>query len=129
MLEEIQKSFLAYDASEAECREVIKKYYDKYYYLADTHTAVALVAAEKYQTDSKQVVLATASPFKFSKDVYKALCDSDIDDDLNAMNILANYCGLPVPKNLAELKDLKVIFEDSIDVNDKETIINKLKEF
>ena len=52
-----------------------QSYFDRYSYLCDTHTAVALYAAEsfikEYPTGLKNVVASTASPYKFAADVMR----------------------------------------------------------
>ena len=62
------------DAATLAC---IRRYFNDYGYLPDTHTAVALAVLDEYrrQTDDTRptVVAATASPFKFAPDVLKAL--------------------------------------------------------
>jgi len=127
-LKELQKDFVAIDASENECFETIKEYYDNYHYLIDTHTAIATAVAKKYKGLNKQVILSTASPFKFSKDVYKALTNIDINDNLEALDTLSKYTNNPIPNNLNKLKELPIRFNEVIDKQDKDIIINKLKE-
>ncbi|MDO4500843.1 MAG: threonine synthase, partial [Erysipelotrichaceae bacterium] len=97
-------------------------------YLLDTHTAVAVVAAEKYETDNKKVILSTASPYKFSKDVYRCITKETIEDNLFAMDKLYELTKMEIPNSLNELKTKEVRFKEVIENNDKQTIINKLKE-
>jgi len=127
-LEKLQNDFIAVDASEEDCFDSIKEYYDKYHYLIDTHTGIATSVSKKYPTFNKQVILATASPFKFSKDVYKALTNIDIPDDLNSLKTLSEYTNIDIPTNLKELEELPIRFKEVIDSKDKAIIINKLKE-
>ena len=119
LLKSLNEDFVALYSNEEDNRIIIKEYYDNYHYLIDPHTATAASVAKKYQSPFKKIILATASPFKFSKDVYKSLTNKEIKDDLNAMDILSEYTKLDIPKNLKELKYLKPRF---IEVLNKEDI-------
>ena len=126
LLSSIKEDFIGVFAKEDEVKQVIKDYYVSYHYLLDPHSAVALVAFKKVNSTNKKVVLSTASPFKFSKDVYKCLTDKEIDDDLNAIETLENYTGLKAPNNLSSLKNKEVRFKEVIDKQDKEYLIKVL---
>ncbi len=123
----LQEDFLAFDATETECEEVIRRYFSEFGFLMDPHTSVAVRASEKYETPCKQVILSTASPFKFSKDVYRALTGNEIEDNLSAMDILKEYSGKEIPKNLEKLKELPVIHEKVIEKTDKKVVIDSLR--
>ena len=69
----IQETFSCGWSSEAEVAGEIRSRYEKDGYLCDTHTAVAFRVAETRRTDAPMVVLSTASPFKFPRDVLTAL--------------------------------------------------------
>lgn len=127
LLNSIKEDFIGICDTEDESRKVIKEYYEKYNYLIDTHTAVAAYASEKINDGYKQVILSTASPFKFSKDVYYSLTNEKIEDNLEAMEILSKYTNLDIPYNLKELKDLEVRFNEVTNKDNKELIINKLR--
>ena len=72
-LAKIQQSFAAGYADDADGAAEIKARFDGDHYLCDTHTAVAFRVAETRRTDAPMVVLSTASPFKFPRDVLTAL--------------------------------------------------------
>ena len=126
LLSSIKQDFKGIYVKENEVSKIIKEYYDKYNYLIDPHTAVALMAAKKDNSKNKKVILSTASPFKFSKDVYKCLTEKEINDDLNAIETLEKYTNLKVPNSLSNLKNMEVIFKEVIKKDDKDIIINKL---
>ena len=126
LLSSIKKDFIGVDAKEDEVKQVIKEYYDKYHYLIDPHSAVALVASKKVNSTNKKIILSTASPFKFSKDVYKCLTNEEIDDDLNAIETLENYTNLNAPDSLSSLKNKEVRFKEVIDIQDKEYLLKVL---
>ncbi len=73
--------------------------------LIDPHTAVALSVARRQVHANPVVVLSTASPFKFSADVYRAITQKTISGGLEAMDALSNYTAVYAPKVLAQLKD------------------------
>ncbi len=126
LLSSIKQDFKGIYVKENEVKKIIKEYYDKYNYLIDPHTAVALMAAKKDNSKNKKVILSTASPFKFSKDVYKCLTEKEINDDLNAIETLEKYTNLKAPNSLSNLKNMEVRFKEVIEKDDKDIIINKL---
>ena len=126
LLSLIKQDFKGIYVKEDEVQGIIKEYYDKYNYLIDPHTAVALMAAKKDDSKNKKIILSTASPFKFSKDVYKCLTGKEIDDDLNAIETLEKYTNLKAPYSLSNLKKMEVRFKQIIEKDDKDIIIDKL---
>lgn len=72
-------------ATQEEAFAGIKEIYDKSGYVIDTHTAVAYASYKKYKKDTnddtKNVIISTASPYKFAKDVCCA-----IDTKYNELN-------------------------------------------
>lgn len=128
LLKSLNEDFIALYSNEEENKYIIKEYYEKYHYLIDPHTATATSVANKYDSSFKKIILATASPFKFSKDVYKSLTNKEIDDNLNAMDVLSEYTGFDIPNNLKALKELKPRFNEVLNKEDVELIKNKLEE-
>ncbi len=126
LLNSIKEDFKGIYVNEEEVKETIKEYYDKYNYLVDPHTAIALKASLKDDNDHKKVILSTASPFKFSKDVYYCLTNKQIADDLKAIDILAKYTNLKAPNSLDNLKNLEVRFDKVIEKSAKQIIIDSL---
>ncbi len=126
LLDSIKEDFKGIYVNEEEVKETIKEYYDKYNYLVDPHTAIALKASLKDDNDHKKVILSTASPFKFSKDVYYCLTNKQIPDDLKAIDILAKYTNLKAPNSLDNLKNLEVRFDKVIEKSAKQTIVDSL---
>lgn len=72
-----QEIFKAYYATENNSIDSIKSFYDKYGYVIDPHTAVGYYCNKEYIKENNDniynVILSTASPFKFSESVLKAL--------------------------------------------------------
>ena len=92
----------------------IKTVYDKTQYVLDPHSAIAYKVAKEC-TDCPILSLATASPYKFSQDVLKALGYKE-DNEWKAMNMLSEYCQDEIPVQLKELKELDVLHDRVIDV-------------
>ena len=64
------------------------------------------------------VVLSTASPYKFPAAVLSALGQRVSDDEFAVMEDLHTSTGVPVPKNLASLREKPVRHTDVIDRED-----------
>lgn len=99
--------------------DTIKKTFQEYGYLCDTHTAVAVNAYEQYLAstgDNRPVLIAsTASPFKFAKSVLTALSNEIPESEFDTVDFLSNLTNTTVPKPLAELKNASVRFKDIYD--------------
>ena len=127
LLKEINEDFSAYWSNEDEIKNVLKYYYENFNYLIDTHTAVGASVINKYKSDNKKIVLATASPFKFSKDVYYYLTDKKIEDNLRSMDLLNEYTNIEIPNSLKNLKDLTVRFNKTYNKDQINEIIKELE--
>ncbi len=119
----------AYYANEKEVNEKILTTLLNEKYLIDTHTAVASVAYDKYLKETndrtKTLIDSTASPYKFSKDILKALeVDTNNLNDFEIMNKLQEITSVPAPKNLSSLKNKKIRFDE---YSKKEDILNNIK--
>ena len=114
VLAQIQENFVGYYADEAQTADTIKRTYEECNYLSDTHTAVAIYAAEQYLADTKEtlpmVVDSTASPYKFANNVYRSLTGKDPESDLAALDQLTELTGVEIPYPLAGLAQRKVNF-------------------
>ncbi|MBR5746913.1 MAG: threonine synthase, partial [Clostridia bacterium] len=127
-LASVQSDFSGFFCTEEETKGVIAAYFKKYGYLCDTHTAVALGCAEKYRasgeyTGSKLLVASTASPYKFAPAVLNALGESVPADDFEALEKLHAVTKVPVPANLAGLKDSPVRFTETVDPADMQNTL------
>lgn len=131
--EKISSIFKGYWTSEEDCAKAIHDLYKKEHVLIDPHTAVGLHAYRQYQLQTQDktpsIVLSTASPYKFCKDVYQAVSSNCIKDDFEAMDALHTYTQTAIPSNLACLKDLPVRFTRSIEKEDgMKVIAERMKE-
>ena len=121
-LAEIRKNFSGYFTDENETAQTIKDTYSKYGYLADTHTAVAIHAAEEYVRETgdarPMVIDSTASPYKFANNVYRAVTDKEAQTELSALDELSATTNTAIPYPLAGLADRKVNFDQVVDRED-----------
>ncbi len=116
-LKNIQESFEAGCCNEAETMAAIGKVWQEEKYLLDPHTAVAwhVMAEGKAQAEGRpQVVLSTASPYKFPGPVLNALNIAGGEDEFADAEKLNEVTGVPVPKNLASLRQKPILHKDRI---------------
>lgn len=118
----IDENFKGYFADENETAATIRKYFTEYGYLADTHTSVALTAAEKYIAETgdrtPMVVASTASPYKFASDVCASLGMEKPEDDLDALDMLKKATGTEIPYPLCGIAERKVRFTETVEARD-----------
>ncbi len=112
---ELDHAFTGGCCDEEQTAEEIRHIYATYSYLCDTHTAVGLYCAEQYvnTVDNKRKMLAvsTASPYKFSPAVLKALTGEVPENELDAMSMLEKKTGVAIPVPLAGIANRTVRFD------------------
>lgn len=111
VLTAIQADFAGGFAVDEEVADAIREVWHRDGYLLDPHTAVGYAVQQQYRAASgdntPNVLLATASPYKFPRVVAKALQSHVPDDDFAAMQMLQQVSGVPIPPNLARLQQLR----------------------
>jgi threonine synthase len=110
VLSALQESFAAGFCDDEATKKTIKETYEKYNYLCDTHTAVAVNVANAYIAKTGDttptVIASTANPYKFSKSVLSAVKDEIAStDEFSMVDELNEFTGVPVPVQLASLKN------------------------
>ncbi len=120
LLDRLRETFAGGCADDARGRAEIRARYEQNGYLCDTHTAVAFAVAHDAKAGESRpcVVLSTASPYKFPCAVLRALGEDGVSDEFEAMRLLAEKTGVPVPENLASLREKEVRFTDIIEKED-----------
>lgn len=119
ILDKLQETFLTGSADDEKTKETIGRVFKDYGYLLDTHTAVGwAVASECGVSDRPNVVLATASPYKFPAAVAEAIGLAAEGDEFELMQRLSEKSGTAVPKNLAGLSEKEVRLKDVTDIDD-----------
>ena len=118
LMETLRDHFDGGCADDEAGRRAIGTVWRDYGYLMDTHTAVgyAVMAQFKAQRDNgyKNVLLSTASPYKFCRDVLSAISEEQPLTGFEAMDRLNALTGVPVPPALRKLRDLPVRFDDCV---------------
>ena len=101
--------FAAGYASEKETSEAIKDVYEKSGYIIDTHTAVAYKVYRKYiettGDTTKNVVVSTASPYKFTADVMKSI--NEKYNSFNDFDLIRKMGELAKEEIPAAIKDIE----------------------
>ena len=132
LIKDIQSTFNAGFASEDEVNETIKTHFDKFNYLCDTHTAVAVKVYDNYVAETNDdiptVIDSTASPYKFSKSVLSAVQDGKAPefDEFEMVDKLYEVTNAAVPAPLANLKNKKIRFNNVCDKKNMSEMVFKL---
>jgi threonine synthase len=116
----LQEDFDAISCNDEYTKNTIKKYFNDYNYLMDTHTATTIKAYENLRKDNiKTIICSTAQWTKFSPTIYSAIQDENIEiTDKEALEKISQKCGAKIPDTIKELF-LKDISENLIIDRDK----------
>ncbi|NME35380.1 MULTISPECIES: threonine synthase [Fusobacterium] len=121
MLKKLQENFYFDYTGEEETKKTIKKVFNNYNYLLDTHTAVGYSVMEKFKKldkfNCKNILLSTASPFKFSKSVYESIFEEISLNEFEIMKKLSKKTKFPIPENLKDLESKKELHKNIIEKN------------
>lgn len=125
------KDFYGGYAKEDEVDQIIKEVYDTDKYVIDTHTAVAYSVYKKYKENTrdntKTIIVSTASPFKFTRSVYKALNESDDNlNDFDLINKLSDFTRLEVPKAIKDIEHREILHKDTCNKDEMKSIVKKI---
>lgn len=119
MLAKLRSLFWAGCCDDEAAKAAIGKVWREEHYLCDTHTAVAWDVAQQYKKENPAhnavVVLSTASPYKFPAAVLEGIGERAKGDEFDVMEQLYDVTGVPVPKNLASLRERAVRHRDVIE--------------
>jgi threonine synthase len=132
LIDNIKGLFGAGFCDEKSVDETIKEHFEKYNYLCDTHTAVAVKVYENYvketNDDITTVIDSTASPYKFSKSVLTAVLGGKTPelDEFDMVDELNKVTGADVPTPLKALKNKEVRFTNVCDKENMSEMVFKL---
>lgn len=114
-LRALREVFVGDWVDDSATRETIQRVWQRARYLMDPHTAVAARTLMDYRNrtgdPTPAVIVATASPFKFGREVARALLGDVVTqglDDFACCDLLADACGVDVPPRIAGLPSLPV---------------------
>ena len=129
-LAKIQSVFIGESCSEEEGADIIKNVFEKENYLMDTHTAVAWGSCSKAKAETQitnkcNVVLSTASPYKFTQSVIRALGKNPSESDSKNMEYLFKLTGVQIPKYLIGIFDREIKHRDVIEKEDMKKYVEK----
>lgn len=110
-------------ASEDKVFKTIRDIYEKTGYVIDTHTAVAAAADLIYKAegldDNKSVIVSTASPYKFTRNVMKAIGrGDDSTDDFVLVDELSKLSGVRVPPAVEEIRKAEILHDTVCKINE-----------
>ncbi len=123
------KSFCGGYCDQNETEQTIAHIYMEEKYVIDTHTAVAAGVCRKYRESSKDprptVIASTASPYKFTRSVVKALKNlaevpENIEelDDFELADLLSRITGTAIPKAVEEIRIAPILHDKVVDASD-----------
>ncbi len=110
-------------ATEAQTAETIRSLYEDTGYIIDTHTAVAASVYNRYRETTgdltKTIIASTASPFKFTRNVMKAI-DARYDglEDFELADELSKIGNVKVPQAIEEIRHAPVLHDNLCAVED-----------
>ena len=114
-------------ASENETKAAIKRVFESTGYVCDTHTGVAAAVYDKLKTDDgrKAVIVSTASPFKFPRDVISAIgfIQSDALAEEELLDKLSYLAELAIPAPLAKIWDKEILHKTSCSIEKMQQIV------
>ncbi len=121
--------FYGASCDDKETAETIKNTFNKFGYIIDTHTAVAVNVYEKYKTETNDntpvLIASTASSYKFANSVLSALGESIPSDKFETVDKLSDITSTIVPRPIAELKNADVRFKDVYSKTDMYNAVKK----
>ena len=128
VLAKIKENFIGLYADENDTKKTIKEFYENKNYLIDTHTAVAMKAAEEYisiyKAERKVLVVSTASPYKFARDVYISLSgEENAPSDIEALEKLSLLTGTKIPAPLSAVLTKEILHPDIIEKEDMDNAV------
>ena len=129
----MHKDFWAGYCDDKKTGETIKKVFQEYGYLLDTHTAVAWTVYEEFKKKTGEqipaIIASTANPFKFVPDVLYSLTGEETGDDIFlAAEKLAGYADCAVPERISELKSKPALHRGDVPKSGLRDVIRKFVE-
>lgn len=132
-LDLISSVFWSDFADDRETLDTIGEVWNKYNYLVDTHTAVAINVLEKYRQstgdETKAVVLSTASPFKFNDSVAMAVMGNETlvgKSEFELLKELSAFTRWPIPQGLQGLDSRPVLHQAVTDKDRMGDVVRKI---
>ena len=119
LLQSLRCDFAGGCCDEAQTAAAVRSAWEKYGFLSDTHTAVALHVLDEYRAQTgdmtQSVVVSTASPYKFAASVLEALEGSSPANEFDALAELEQATNVACPPPLRGLDKKPVRFNTVCD--------------
>jgi threonine synthase len=103
----------------------IESIYKDFNYVVDTHTAVGIDVYDKYVISTgdmtRTIITSTASPFKFSDSVVRAIFGEEAvqgKNEFQLLDMLSCECNIPVPEGLRDLDKKEVRHKRKCSIHD-----------
>ncbi len=117
-------------ADEKETAAEIRRLYESCGYCIDTHTAVASAVYQKYLKNTgdstKTVIASTASPFKFTRSVMKAIdAKYDAMGDLELADVLSKLANVAVPRAIEEIRTAPVVHDRQCEADQMKDVVKE----
>ena len=117
-------------AEEEEVFAEIKKVFEKSGYVIDTHTAVASFAESLYGKesgdDTPNVIVSTASPYKFAKNVFLAITGEALQDDLEAVDRLSELSKTGIPSAVSEIRNAGILHDKVCEISEMRDLVESV---
>ena len=115
-------------ASEEETAATIRNIFDKTGYIIDTHTAVASAVYDKYLKDTQDntvtIIASTASPYKFTRSVMKAIGRDDASlDDFQLADKLSEVTATKIPEAVTSIREAEIRHNTVVDKTEMESAV------
>ena len=115
-------------ADERETAQRIKEMYENTGYILDTHTAVASAVYGKYVQEtgdgSATVIASTASPFKFTRNVMKAIDEKySAMSDFELVDELSKIGNMAVPNAIEEIRTAPILHDTVCDKSEMKAVV------
>ena len=115
-------------ADERETAQRIKEMYENTGYILDTHTAVASAVYRKYVQEtgdgSATVIASTASPFKFTRNVMKAIDEKySAMSDFELVDELSKIGNVAVPNAIEEIRTAPILHDTVCDKSEMKAVV------
>ncbi len=127
VFEKLKEIFYGGCCDEEGTSATIKATFEKYDYLIDTHTSVAVNVYDKYVAetgDCRPVVIAsTASPYKFANSVLEAIGKEVPADEFEAVELLSVETNTDIPAPISALKTATVRFNNVCNKEDMNKVV------
>ncbi len=127
VLQKLKALFYGGFCDEESTSATIKETFQKYGYLIDTHTAVAVSVYNDYKNatgDLRPVVIAsTASPYKFANSVLESLGETVPANEFDAVKLLSEKTATEIPVPIAALESAQVRFENVCNKEDMNKVV------